>query len=55
MSPPSAEQVTHQIRIMPDRCWEYVALAYKGRAFTILGYDTWDAYVDAQCGEAVLR
>ena len=48
MSPPSAEQVTVQIRTVLDRGWDYIALAYKGRAFVALGYPTWDAYVDAR-------
>ena len=47
MSPASAEQITVQISTMLDRGWEYVALAYKGRAFIALGHSTWDAYVDA--------
>lgn len=51
MSPASAEQVTVQIRTMLDRGWQYVAFAYKGRAFVALGYPTWDAYVDARFGD----
>ena len=38
MSPASAEQVTIQIRTMMDRSWEYISLAYKGRAFAALGF-----------------
>jgi hypothetical protein len=48
MSPASAEQVTVQIRTVLDRAWEFIALAYKGRAFIALGYANWDAYVDAR-------
>ena len=51
MSPASAEQVTVQIRTVLDRGWEYIALAYKGRAFVALGYATWDDYVDARFGD----
>ncbi len=51
MSPASAEQVTQQIRTVLDRGWEYIALAYKGRAFAALCYPTWDAYVDARFGD----
>lgn len=51
MSPASAEQVTLQIRTVLDRGWDYIALAYKGRAFVALGYPTWDAYVDARFGD----
>lgn len=46
MSPASAEQVTLQIRAMMERAWEYIALAYQGRAHIALGYTTWDEYVD---------
>ena len=51
MSPASAEQVTMQIRTVLDRGWDYIALAYKGRAFVALGYPNWDAYVDARFGD----
>ena len=51
MSPASAEQVTVQIRTVLDRGWQYIALAYKGRAFVALAYPTWDAYVDARFGD----
>ena len=51
MSPASAEQVTEQIRSVLDRGWQYIALAYKGRAFTALGYGSWDAYVAARFGD----
>ena len=51
MSPSSAEQVTVQIRTVLDRAWEYIALAYKGRAFVALGYANWDDYVDARFGD----
>ena len=51
MSPASAEQVTVQIRTVLDRAWEFIALAYKGRAFLALGYASWDEYVDARFGD----
>ena len=51
MSPASAEQVTVQIRTVLDRGWDYITLAYKGRAFVALGYPTWDAYVEARFGD----
>jgi hypothetical protein len=46
MSPASAEQVTLQIRSMMERAWEYIAIAYQGRAHIALGYASWDEYVD---------
>src|SRR6478752_4313033 len=46
MSPAGAEHVTLQIRSMMDPAWEYIAVAYQGRAHIALGYATWDEYVD---------
>lgn len=51
MSPASAEQVTIQIRSMMERAWEYIAIAYQGRAHIALGYDSWDKYVDDRLGD----
>jgi len=51
MSPASAEQVIVQIRNVLDRAWEFIALAYKGRAFLALGYPSWDEYLDARFGD----
>ena len=42
MSPASAERVTIQISSVLDRAWEFVALAYKGRAHVALGFPSWD-------------
>lgn len=39
LSPASAEQVTIQIRSMLERAWEFIAIAYQGRAFLALGWD----------------
>jgi hypothetical protein len=51
LSPASAEQVTQQIRAMVERTWEYIAIAYQGRAYTALGYGSWDEYVDDRLGD----
>ena len=51
MSPAGAEQVTLQIRSMMERAWEYIAIAYQGRAHIALGYATWDEYVDDRLGD----
>ncbi|HEY5847268.1 MAG TPA: hypothetical protein VIU11_11430 [Nakamurella sp.] len=51
MSPAGAEQVTLQIRSMMERAWEYIAIAYQGRAHIALGYESWDQYVDARLGD----
>lgn len=51
MSPAGAEQVTLQIRSMMERAWEYIAIAYQGRAHIALGYESWDEYVDDRLGD----
>ena len=51
MSSASAEQVTLQIRTMIERAWEYIAIAYQGRAHLALGYGSWDEYVDDRLGD----
>lgn len=51
LSPASAEQVTTQIRSLMERAWEYIAIAYQGRAYLALGYASWDEYVDDRLGD----
>ena len=51
LSSAGAEQVTMQIRTMIERAWEYIAIAYQGRAYLALGYRTWDEYVDDRLGD----
>ncbi len=51
LSSAGAEQVTMQIRAMVERAWEYIAIAYQGRAHLALGYRTWDDYVDDRLGD----
>jgi hypothetical protein len=51
MSSASAEQVTLQIRSLMERAWEYIAIAYQGRAHQALGYESWDRYVDDRLGD----
>ncbi len=51
MSSAGAEQVTLQIRSMMERAWEYIAIAYQGRAHLALGYASWDEYVDDRLGD----
>ena len=51
LSTASAEQVTLQIRSVMERAWEYIAIAYQGRAHLALGYSSWDQYVDDRLGD----
>ena len=51
LSPASAEQITIQIRSLMERAWEYIAIAYQGRAHLALGYASWDEYVDDRLGD----
>ena len=36
---------------MMERAWEYIAIAYQGRAHLALGYESWDEYVDDRLGD----
>lgn len=51
LSSAGAEQVTLQIRSILERAWEYIAIAYQGRAHLALGYASWDQYVDDRLGD----
>jgi ParB family chromosome partitioning protein len=39
-----ARELTASIRQVGDSMWELVQTAYRGRAWAVLGYETWDAY-----------
>jgi len=55
---PTAEQarmLTDRIKIAVEGTWQLIKEAYTGRAWAVLGYDTWDAYCNAEFGQARLR
>ncbi|WP_225793799.1 hypothetical protein [Streptomyces aculeolatus] len=48
---PTAEQartLTDRIKLAVEGTWELIQEAYTSRAWAALGYDAWDAYVDAE-------
>lgn len=50
-----ARSLTDRIKIAVDGTWELIKQVYTTRAWSILGYETWDAYVDAEFGMVKLR
>ena len=55
MSVEAAQAVTNRIRIALDGTWELIRDAYIGRAWIALGYESWDAYTDAEFQSSRLR
>lgn len=50
----AAKQLTDTIRQGAESVWQLIGAAYQGRAWTALGYESWDAYVDGEFGGAPL-
>lgn len=50
-----AQALTAQIRAMSERLWDLVVIAYQHRAWTALGYKSWDCYVQAEFGPLKIR
>jgi hypothetical protein len=44
----TARALTDQIRDQSESLWELIKIAYTHRAWAALGYDSWDAYVEAE-------
>ena len=51
----TARALTDQLRQSLAVSWELLVEAYQRRAWAALGYETWDAYTDAELGEVRLR
>lgn len=51
----TARSLTDQLRQSLTLSWELLVEAYQRRAWAALGYPSWDAYTDAELGEARLR
>lgn len=51
----TARALTDQLRQSLAVSWELLVEAYQRRAWAALGYGSWDAYTDAELGEARLR
>src|SRR5690349_8365977 len=43
-----ARQLTDQIKDTADQLWKLLLRAYEGKAWTALGYQTWEAYTNAE-------
>lgn len=51
----AARALTDQLRQSLSVSWELLVEAYQRRAWAALGYQSWDAYTDAELGEVRLR
>lgn len=51
----TARALTDQLRQSLSLSWELLVEAYQRRAWAALGYESWDAYTDAELGETRLR
>jgi hypothetical protein len=50
-----ARDLTDQIKVAVGATWELVKRAYEGRAWTALGYGSWDDYCSQEFGASRLR
>lgn len=50
-----ARALTDRIKLAVDGIWELIKIAYEGRAWTVLGYDSWDDYCSGEFGTARIR
>lgn len=50
-----ARDLTDRIKVELSATWDLVAEAYERRAWTALGFDSWDAYCRTEFGEARLK
>lgn len=55
MSSVEARQITDQIRIAADATWHLIVRAYSERAWSALGYASWDDYCTREFGSSRLR
>ncbi len=50
-----AQALTQKIRVAADDLWGLVVVAYQARAWTAMGYRTWDVYVSKELGDLRFR
>ncbi|MGQ7788351.1 DNA-binding response regulator [Nesterenkonia sp. K-15-9-6] len=50
-----ARNLTDRLRMGLEQAWQLIAYAYRGRAYTALGYRTWDEYVQREFGHLNLQ
>jgi hypothetical protein len=55
MTKAQARRVTEQIKLDMSGLWQGIKMAYVGRAWTALGYESWDDYCTHEFGTSRLR
>ena len=51
----AARSLTDQIKVAIEGTWQLVKVAYEGRAWVTLGYESWDDYCTREFGTARIR
>jgi hypothetical protein len=55
LSPVQARDLTDRIKVGVEAVWELVKQAYISRAWSVLGYDSWDDYCTREFGNSRLQ
>lgn len=55
ISSSQARELTDRIRVGVEAVWELVKQAYQSRAWSVLGYDSWDDYCTREFGTSRIR
>lgn len=55
ISPASARELTDRIKVGVDAIWELIKQAYTSRAWSVLGYSSWDDYCTREFGTSRIR
>lgn len=55
ISPASARELTDRIKVGVDAIWELIKQAYQSRAWSALGYSSWDDYCTREFGTSRIR
>lgn len=55
ISPSSARELTDRIKTGVDAIWELIKQAYQSRAWSALGYSSWDDYCTREFGTSRIR
>ena len=55
ISPASARELTDRIRVGVDAVWDMIKRAYTSRAWSVLGYSSWDDYCTREFGTSRIR
>ena len=50
-----ARKLTDRIKVNAEALWELIVHAYHGRAWTALGYESWDTYCVTEFGTSRLK